>query len=298
MRHESDKPARGGQGWLHFFESAQAQARAPVAQLQPRAQLATPAIVERAYVECRHVVYTALLSSLSLWPEHKAELMRRGLPSEEIQRLQYASAPTDADSSNLARSLSQQYGLTGVPGFYQLGGEWRIVRAGAGFFVPYRNERGLIEGLQLRRFPYSDRDKYLWLSSKGKPAGASSGSPLHFAKSHLLASADEVVITEGALKADVAAYLSGAPVIAAAGVSNFGDRFAERLRTSFPNLRRTVIAFDRDILEKSQVSRALLHLSQQLEQARFMVRVRTWPPPAKGYDDYLLSQVTIGRGQQ
>jgi hypothetical protein len=171
-------------------------------------------------------------------------------------------------------------------------------RAGTGFFIPYRNELGMIEGLQLRRFPDGGRDKYLWLSSKEKPSGASSGSPLHFSRAQMLASTDEVVITEGALKADVAAYLSGAPVIAAAGVSNFGDRFVEHLRTSFPNLRRAVIAFDRDLLEKAQVSRALLHLSQQLEQARFMVRVRTWPPPAKGYDDYLLSQVTIGRSHR
>lgn len=172
-----------------------------------------------------------------------------------------------------------------------------MVRTGPGFFVPYRNEHGMIEGLQLRRFPYEGKDKYLWLSSKDKPAGASSGSPVHFASSHLLTSADEVVITEGALKADVAAYLSGAPVIAA-GVSNFGERFAARLRISFPNLRRAVIAFDRDLANNAQVYRALLHLCRQLEGARFQVRVRRWPPPAKGYDDYLLSQVLSRRSHR
>lgn len=258
MRQESDKSARGGQGWLHFFEDAQGQARAPIARSQPQLHRA---VADRADVERRHTVYTALLSSLSLWPEHKAELMRRGLPPEEISRLQYASAPAKALAVDVARALSRRHDLRGVPGFYRLQDEWRMVRTGTGFFVPYRNERGMIEGLQLRRFPYGGKDKYFWLSSKEKPAGTSSGSPVHFTLASQFANADEVVITEGALKADVAAYLSSSPVIAAAGVSNFGENFATRLRTSFPTLRRAVIAFDRDLANNAQVYRSLLHLS-------------------------------------
>lgn len=293
MRQESDKSARNGQGWLHFFDEPQAHVRAPDAR-----SLYQRAVADCADVGRRHVVYTALLSALLLWPEHRAELMRRGLAPEEISHLQYASTPAEAETSNIARSLALQYDLTGVPGFYQQQDTWRMARTGPGFFIPYRNERGMIEGLQLRRFPYGGRDKYLWLSSKDKPSGASSGAPVHFALSLMLASAEEVIITEGALKADVAAYLGQSPVIAAAGVSNFGEGFAVRLKTSFPNLRRIVIAFDRDLTNNAHVYRALLHLCQQLERARFMVRVRTWPPPAKGYDDYLLSQVTIGRSHR
>lgn len=293
MRQESDKAARNGQGWFHFFDEPQAHVRAPDARPQYQRAVADCADVGR-----RHVVYTAMLSALSLRPQHQAELMRRGLPSEEIERLQYRSAPAEGEASHVARALSLRYDLGGVPGFYRQRDGWRIARTSPGFFIPYRNERGMIEGLQLRRFPYGGRDKYLWLSSKDKPSGASSGSPVHFARAALLANAEEVVITEGALKADVAAYLSASPVIAAAGVSNFGENFAARLRISFPNLQRAVIAFDRDLLEKAQVSHALLHLSHQIERARFRVRVRTWPPPAKGYDDYLLSQVTNGRSYQ
>jgi hypothetical protein len=172
-----------------------------------------------------------------------------------------------------------------------------MVRTPPGFFVPYRNEQGLIEGLQLRRFPHEGKDKYIWLSSKDRTSGVSSGAPVHFAKAELLAGAEEVVITEGALKADIVAYLSHSAVIAAAGVSNFGECFAARLKTSFPRLTRAVVAFDRDLVHNAQVFRALMQLTRQLERARFQVRVRRWPPPAKGYDDYLLSHLSSERSQ-
>jgi hypothetical protein len=295
MRRQSKQPARNGQGWLHFFDEPQAHARAPVARPRPRPQPAASAIVARADVERRHTVYTALLSALTLLPEHQQEVMRRGLPREEISSLQYASAPAEAFAVDVARSLSRRYDLGGVPGFYQLGRVWRMARTCPGFFVPYRNERGLIEGLQLRRFPYQEKDKYLWLSSKDKPAGASSSSPLHFALSSQLASADEVVITEGALKADVAAHFLQSPVIAAAGVSNFGDSFAARLRHIAPNLRTAYVAFDLDWQSNKTVSHALFRLIEELERARLAVRLRAWPRHlGKGIDDYLLS-VSKGR---
>lgn len=121
MRRESDRPARNGQGWLHFFDNAQAHARAPIAQAHPQ-----PAVADRADVERRHAVYTALLSSLTLWPEHQAELMRRGLLPEEINGLLYRSAPVAMLATQVAHSLAPQHDLGGVPGFYQShkGGAW------------------------------------------------------------------------------------------------------------------------------------------------------------------------------
>ena len=292
MRRQSDQPARNAQGWLHFFEEARAHVRATGARPQPQHQ---PAVADRAGVERRHGVYTSLLAALSLRPEHRAELLRRGLSSEEISSLQYASTPAEAFAVDVARSLSRQYDLRGVPGFYQYAGEWRMVRTAAGFFVPYRNERGLIEGLQLRRFPYSGRNKYLWLSSKDRPSGASSSAPLHFTLSSQLASADEVVITEGALKADVATHFLQSPVIAAAGVTLFGRDFGARLRSIAPTLRTVFVAFDLDWQSNETVRRALFRLTEELERACLVVRLRAWPRAlGKGIDDYLLS-VSKGR---
>jgi hypothetical protein len=133
--------------------------------------------------------------------------------------------------------------------------------------------------------------KYIWLSSRDRDSGASSGAPIHYAKFYKLCGANEVVITEGALKADVIAFLSGSPVIGVAGVSTFSSDFAARLREAFPNLHRIAIAYDRDLLEKKEVYGALMRLTAQLERSGFTVRIRTWPPPSKGYDDFLFAQV-------
>ena len=283
MRVKSDKPTRDGQGWIHLFN-------APRAVATPRRRPAASTEVGRAIIERRHAVYTALLQTLPLSDEHRCALHLRGLAQAEIERLQYKSTLGQRAAAEITQDLARRFDLCGLPGFFQASGVWRMVSTATGFFVPYRDELGRIEGLQIRRWPHAGDSKYIWFSSKDKPLGASSGAPLHFARVDLLARADEVVITEGALKADVAAYLSQSPVIGVAGVGSFGSDFAARIRASFPKLRRVILAYDRDFSENPSVCQALMRLSAQLERARFQVRMRTWPPPAKGYDDYLLSQ--------
>jgi hypothetical protein len=282
MRIESDKQTRDG-GWIHLFDS-------PRAAAPPRRRPSPNVGAERANVEHRHVVYTALLDALTLSDDHLTALEQRGLARAEIERLQFKSTPALSTASEIACALSRRFDLRGLPGFYQRAGNWRMVSTAPGFFVPYRNEQGSIEGLQIRRWPHTGDGKYIWLSSKDRPLGASSGAPLHFARVDLLTNTEEVIITEGALKADVAAYLSQSPVIAVAGVGNFGSNFAVRIRAGFPKLRRAILAYDRDFIENPPVYQALMRLSAQLERASFQVRMRTWPPPAKGYDDFLLSQ--------
>lgn len=235
--------------------------------------------------------------------EHRAQLFARGLGPDEIARSRYVSAPaTAADRQRAADQLAPQLDASGggVPGFYRERGRWRMVYRPPGFFIPVRDALGHIQGLSQRLDDSQDGCKYLWFSSnpdavdeRGRlkyPLGASSGTPFHFAgRDRLLYGAAEVTITEGALKADVAAHLSGAPVIGVAG-THATRGLAERLRTGYPLLRRVVIAYDRDMVEKPQVLEATLRLSDQLEAAGFAVKVRTWPGPEKGLDDYLLAQ--------
>lgn len=284
MRVRSERATRDGKGWIHVFNVAgTSPARGTPA--------ATTEECERADVGRRHAAYSSLLSRLTLSRAHLEALTSRGLGVEEIARLGYGSTPGEALAAAAARSLSNALDLRGVPGFYSRDEGWSLAKMPPGFLVPYRDERGRVEALQIRRSPHDGPGKYLWLSSKGKPSGSSSGSPAHFARPDLLAGRDEVLITEGALKADVVSYLTRSPVVAAAGVSNFPAYFAARLRESFPSLRRAIVAFDRDLFEKPEVMAALERLAAQLARARLRVRVRTWPPPAKGYDDFLLSQV-------
>ncbi len=224
---------------------------------------------------------------LVLSEEHRRQLHARGLDDLSIGVNGYASVPTPIFASFIARALSRTHDLHGIPGFYRDAGEWRMVTGGAGFFVPVRGADWRIQGLQIRRD--EGKPKYIWFSSKDRAGGASPGSPVHYAKPNLLKTATEVTLTEGALKADIAAHLLGAPVIAAAGVSNFGADFAANLKRDFPQLRTIYVAFDMDFDHKEAVRRALFRLVAQLERARFTVRVRTWPPGWKGIDDYLLA---------
>lgn len=245
-------------------------------------------------------VLTRFISrELSLRPEHRAALLARGLTDAEIERKRYVSAPVSKDEyRRVAASLSSSLEAFGggVPGFYRDRGRWKMAWRPAGYFVAVRDERGFIQALLQRVDEPLDGGKYIWLSSAERDGGASSGAPPHFAGNALLQDVEEVTITEGALKAEVASYLSAAPVIGVAGTHSIRG-LASRLKSSFPKLRRISVAYDRDMYEKPQVLSALYKLVAQLQACGFRVRVRTWPGPEKGYDDYLLAQLGSGRGQ-
>lgn len=247
-------------------------------------------------------VHTAVVSNtlrhlveriLTLKPEHAAKLRSRVFAHSEIARLRYVSAPdTEADRQRAADALAPRLEAAGgnVPGFYRKRGRWRMVFRPPGFFIPVRDAGGHIQALTQRVDEPCGGGKYIWLSSADKDGGASSGAPAHFAGYQLLISASEVTVVEGSLKADLAAYLSGAPVIGVAG-TRATRGLAERLRTGYPLLRRVLVAYDRDMLVKPAVLDAAVDLGAQLEAEGFEVRVRTWPAQFKGLDDYLAAQI-------
>jgi hypothetical protein len=286
IRKPTDKPVRGGiGGWWHYYRLA----TSPPPKLAPPKPKPLP--IERASTDHVAGVLTTLLRKhLALSEQHRAGFRARGLSEKEIERNGYASTPTPDDGDRIARELSD-FGLDGVPGFFMQGGEWRMRDYGDGIFVPVRDEHLRIVGCQIRRDDVADgQPKYIWFSSNNYPHGTSSGSPVHYARPHLLHDASEVVITEGALKADIASYLLDAPVIAAAGVNNFPADFPADLKAKFPSLRTILIAFDSDWRIKPQVKAALEKLMRGLSGAGFRVKVRTWPPHmGKGIDDYLLA---------
>ena len=239
---------------------------------------------------------------LTLHPEHRERLRGRGLSDGWIDAQRYRSAPRslaerEAAAEYLAPLLNEFGG--GIPGFYFDRGRWRMAYCAPGFLVPARDECGRIRALALRADEPRDGAKYVWLSTNPEakndhgrrkyPRGASSGAPAHFANRHLLWTAEELTVTEGTLKADVVAALSGLPVVGIAGVNN-ARGLAKRLRANLPLLRRVNVAFDKDVFDKPHVAEALERLITQFEAERFTVRVRTWPGEAKGLDDYLLSE--------
>ncbi|MBV8857218.1 MAG: DUF3854 domain-containing protein [Acidobacteria bacterium] len=245
------------------------------------------------------VLSRLICRELSLRPEHRAALLARGLSTVEIERKHYVSAPTNrGEYRRVADSLSLLLEASGggIPGFYRNHGCWEMVWRPPGYFLAVRDEHGFVQALLQRVDRPLDGGKYIWLSSAERDGGASSGAPPHFAGKTLLQSAQEATITEGALKAEVASYLSDAPVIGVAGTHSIRG-LAPRLKTNFPKLRHVFVAYDRDMYEKPQVLGALYKLVAQFQACGFRVRVRTWPGPEKGYDDYLLAHLGGGRTQ-
>jgi hypothetical protein len=257
-------------------------------------------VTPRASDERITAVYADLLRvHLVLSEPHRRHLRERGLNDLAIGVNAYASAPSPEYARSVARALARDHDLEGVPGFYRDAGEWQmsLVKIGEAIIIPVRNSRGRIIALMYRRMDVRPGDafgKYLWFSSgedkDGRPreGGAASGAPCHFANVHLLREAREVTLAEGILKAQVAAHLLNQPVIGNAP-SCFGADFAENLKAEFPRLRTVYVAFDMDFTRNEQVHAAMERLTEQLERARFDVRVRTWSPEWKGIDDYLLA---------
>jgi hypothetical protein len=282
MRKPSARPTRNG-GYLHIFDDA------PLIRL-PRPPVPKPCTdARRESVEQLSVVYESFLSHLVLADAHRQNLLARGLSDTAIERGLYRSLPPRPFSEYVSRALAKDFDLRGVPGFYRVGAEWRTVDTGAGFYVPVRDSRGRIQAFQIRRDEGEPR--YLWFSSANRTDGCSSGAPVHFAAAHLSKDADTVTLTEGALKGEIITHLTRSPVIAAAGVSNFGADFAETLKKAFPNLRRATLAFDADVWSNNAVFNALKRLGAQLERAHFKVSIRTWPQAFKGFDDFLVGQL-------
>lgn len=253
-----------------------------------RAHEAPPA-APLADVDTRHLVYMTLLSACGLSQEHAAGLMARGLTPEDIVARGYASLPRTAPERAAVVALARK-ALGGtlpadVPGLHH--GKLPDLD---GVLIPVRDAGGRIAALKVRRDGQRD-PRYLWLSS-GSAGGASPGSLAHAPVGSMgmldVAPIRICRITEGPLKADVAAALSGVVTLAIPGAS--------AIRTALPLLRDlqpTVIrlAWDAD-------ARTNPHVAGGLEMAAHLLRaempgarleVEAWATGAdhqpKGIDD-------------
>lgn len=289
-RIRSAKQGRDG-GWFHWLLDTPADK--PQMPANPRKEKPQ---AKRAQAEKLNKVYSAMLELFTLEEKHRSDLLKRGLSYQAIEANNYKSTPSLFDASQIADELSHKFDLYGLPGFFLSYGTWRMVSVREGFFVPIRNTQGQIHGLQIRLDnPINGKQKYCWFSSGNFYKGASSSSPVHFSKPDSIHKHNEVLITEGALKADIISYLTNAPVIAFAGVSNFGANFSIHLRKRFPSLRKTILCFDSDRYEKKQVRDPMFKLGNELRRAYFDVSVRDWSDEFKGYDDFLVAQTNNTR---
>jgi len=231
----------------------------------------------------RHAVYLGLLQSLELSARHRDNLfLNRGLDDDVIERNLYRTVPSIATASEISKELTSRFPLAGVPGFYTKGRDWKM-SLHKGFFIPVRSEDGLIQGLQIRLDDAKNR-KYRWFSSNNRENGTPAHAWIHSANS----GGDAVFITEGALKADVAAHLTGDCFIGLSGVNCIS-----RLIPLLNNMGITKVyeALDMDKRTNQNVAISADKLHHRLAEVGIDCTPCTWDSVYKGIDDFLLSNI-------
>lgn len=260
-----------GEGTVRFSPSA-----ASLPQECPLTDIAT-----------RHETYSALLRLLSLAPDHRDNLLRRGLTEQEIHQYGYKTAPVIGLSA-LAKKL-QESGcyIAGVPGFYRTAeGSWTFIGQDRGILIPVRNCGGQIQGLQHRRDDATKR-KFRWVSSAEKTDGCAAECWTHVRGPV----GSSVILTEGPMKADVIYALSGLTTLAVPGVNGLGHLRDTLLQMKSLGLQEIKTAFDMDYVSNYHVQTGYLNLYALLDELDLSYSTYLWDPRYKGLDDYLWSHV-------
>lgn len=271
-RIESDHPVGNqGAGWLHRINGDTTIVIPPAPKINIQQ-------LKKAPPDRLNTVYLALLNELPLSENHHNNLLSRGLSDAEIQNLKYRTLPIDGYNT-IAYRLSKTHRLAGVPGFYLDNGNVKLAGV-AGIFIPVRDTRGRIAGCQIR-CDHAEGGKYRWLSSANYPWGCSSGAPAHVARADDIS---EIWITEGPIKADIAAIKLSRTVLAVAGVGNWPGviPILSDLRPA-----RVVVAFDRDNITNQAVKLHTDNLISYLINCGICTYEATWNPDYKGIDDLL-----------
>lgn len=309
-RVASEDWVEGLQGWRHHLEPGQ-QAHSPAAPLAPRKReipKAAPELLDEVWNRARE------LSNPLDGRRHLPLFMnaRRGMTATQVKARgyfpwldladRYAEGYRREGDSRwlLPARLVAEFGekLYQVPGFGQRIKDGQPWAAGwSGIFLPCRDPLGSIVGGQVMPFEAIRRKhgapKYATLSA-GKLIGAEAGHLLHCARPTgfgATSDASRVWLTEGLLKADIAADLLGETVLGAAGQKFEEEALADYLRALQPS--EVVIALDYDAPESSaaaKTEKVRKTLGDQLLELGYQVSIACWKPEqGKGLDDLLLA---------
>ena len=209
MRVESEKEIdckEAGTGYLHRLTDAPRKRPTPVYTATIESERASPGFC--------HTIYTQILNNLTLSSAHRDHLRDRGLDDDVISALGYKTMPDGTNKRDAFVSLEKGYGdvLLGVPGFYLTKNKHIWLAGSPGIIIPCKNVDGKIIGAQIRVDDTSKGGKYKWLSAsvgQRRRGGVGSGAPIHVAKAAGSYRVDRLWITEGILKADLAALKLG-----------------------------------------------------------------------------------------
>lgn len=268
-----------------------------------------------APLEIRDFIYGSLLrlspaSSYSCLTQGRKGLLERGLENfEDYGGLPCSASERKALAARLRLLLNQTFpsfvrqnphGIRHIPGFWiDNNGEanlWHTQDFPQPFLlIPYRNPAGKIQACQIRFIGglAANKKRYLWLSLPSLNS-ASSGTPLHYACWKNFGRADSsglpVLVTEGALKADVTARFIPEFFI----IANGGVNCSQELIINVSRGKPLYLAFDGDWQENPAVARGLarllkLRLDNNREHQSFTdTKFFAWSRAEKGIDDALL----------
>ncbi|WP_231114088.1 toprim domain-containing protein [Neomoorella thermoacetica] len=249
-----------------------------------------------ASIDTRDRVYRNFLRLLDLYPRHRQDLLRRGLSEFEIKRNGYKSVPDHVPPWTICRKLSRSgLDLTGIPGFYRArsryGGSYWTFNSSPAYFIPVLDAKGHIQALQ-RRMDDIKNGKYMLFSGHSDRGGCSCGTPAHVARP-IEVKDSRIWITEGQLKADIAAVYLGAVVIGAQGAASWKPVVPEVLELGAAEV---VIAYDRDQEINEAVARGKIALKKELKKLGILTREAVWQARSKkekGIDDALVTGLEV-----
>lgn len=259
-----------------------------------------------ASVENRSNTYQRYLGELTLAPDHRAALRKRGLSSAEINWLEYKSMPMTEQGVLIEKLLLSGSYMKGVPGFFlDKNNRWAIKRQQRGILIPVRDLQGKIQGLQIRLDePEKSSGKFRWISSAGKESGCGALTWAHFS-GEWTEGDTEVYLTEGPMKADIFYLLTKKPVIAIPGVSSIEEAMKMLIELQGKGLKKVNLALDMDyqdmkftvtedgevIGEIKQVYKDYAKLIARITSLGLSYSRMKWPRQYKGIDDYLMAKV-------
>ena len=234
-------------------------------------------------LETRNETYSALLSKLKLAPDHRDNLLARGLTEDEIDRLGYKTMPVIGHTALAKQLQSEGAYLSGVPGFSRIKEDaWTFDHDQRGILIPVRSVDGQIQGLQLRRDDVKKR-KFRWITSAEMKDGCRAESWTHLSGP----AARRIILTEGPMKADVIHSLTGETVLAVPGVNALGQlrkTLAALLEAGTTEIKT---AFDMDFASNWHVQNGYINLMKLIDTMGFHFGTFLWDPRYKGLDDYL-----------
>ena len=227
----------------------------------------------------RHEVYTRFLQLLTLTQVHRDRLRspRRGFDDEMIEHVGFRTLPKDATRRcEITEELAGSLELGSVPGFFELPDDEWSLSGRAGILLPVKNACGLIVALQIIA---DNGPKYCWLSSNGKPSGASPGAPAHVA-TPTSAPGHSIRIVEGPLKAEILAPRTGWTTIGLPGVAGWKSAgtldYVEYLAGR--DALAVHLAFDQDHepVKRGHALAAARALADELATFNHEVRIDEW----------------------